>query len=89
MNNLKVLILLLMSTVIIVGCNKDTVKQTSTDKLNEKKEAITKTQPTDTKAASNNINNDTKLYKVEKVEKAAGRRVHQTWYGLKTASRFQ
>lgn len=74
MKNLKVLILLLVSTVIIVGCNKDTVKQTSTDKLNEKKEAITKTQSTDTKTASNNINNDTKLYKVEKVEKAAGKK---------------
>jgi thiol-disulfide isomerase/thioredoxin len=75
MNNLKVLALLIFSMAIFIGCNKDTVKQTSNDKANEKKEAITKSQPNDTKTASNNLSDDTKLYKVEKVEKASGKKV--------------
>lgn len=74
MKNLKAILLLILSTSIFVACNKDEVKQTATDKNNEKKEAITKTQAGENKTASNKVSDDIKLYKVEKVAKAAGKK---------------
>lgn len=54
-----------------MGCNKDQINQQSSTKTNEKKDALTEKKNTEavTKTAS-----DTKLYKVEGVEKLSGKK---------------
>lgn len=67
----NILFILLAFSIVTFGCGKDTVKQAANEKQNEKKEAITKNQPGDVNTASNKSDDNVKLYKVEKVEKAS------------------
>ncbi len=67
----NILFILLAFSIVTLGCGKDTVKQAANEKQNEKKEAITKNQSGDVNTASNKNDDNIKLYKVEKVEKAS------------------
>lgn len=81
MKNFKIVLFLLISAVVLSSCGKDSVEKQSSEKLNEKKEAITQDQKSTTKEVANKTSDDIKLYTVEKVEKSAGKKVapNLTW----------
>jgi thiol-disulfide isomerase/thioredoxin len=79
MKNLK-LALLLIAAVALIGCNKDAVKQSANEKATEKKDALTKTQSTDVNTSSSKTSDNIKLHKVERVEKAAGKKAAPNMY---------
>lgn len=71
---------LISSALLSTGCNKDTVEQKSSEKTNEKKEALTQQKKVENTQTSN-LSSDTKLYKLETVEKQSGKNVapNFTW----------
>lgn len=75
MKNLKRILFLLIVTIFLVGCNKDKIDQTSSDKMNEKKEALNDRKTSEGKEVVNKTSDDLKLYKVESVEKLSGKKV--------------
>ncbi|HMQ69110.1 MAG TPA: TlpA disulfide reductase family protein [Ignavibacteria bacterium] len=80
MKNLKILSVLILGLIFLSSCNKDTVDQKSSEKLNEKKEAISDQKTTETKQVTAG-SNDIELYKIEKVDKSSGKKVapNFTW----------
>ncbi|MEO8209928.1 MAG: redoxin family protein [bacterium] len=81
MKNIKKILFLLIVTIFLVGCNKDKIDQKSSDKMNEKKEALTDKKIAENKEVVNKADDDLKLYKIEKVEKLSGKKVapNFTW----------
>lgn len=82
MNLTKNLAFILLSFIILAGCGKDKAEQKDSQKMNEKKEALTEQKTTtDNKSVSNNSSNDVKLYTVTKVEKSTGKKTapNFTW----------
>ncbi|MDZ4712377.1 MAG: TlpA disulfide reductase family protein [bacterium] len=74
MNLLSKTLALLITVFVVTSCNKDTVDQKSTEKMNEKREALNDKKGSDnttTKVSTGDI----QLYKVEKVEKQNGKKV--------------
>ncbi len=71
----------LLAAAFLAGCGKDKVDQQSSNKTNEKKEALTDQKNTENKNVTNKASDDIKLYKVEKVEKLGGKKVapNFTW----------
>ncbi|MCB0728483.1 MAG: TlpA disulfide reductase family protein [Ignavibacteria bacterium] len=80
MKNLKILSVLILGLVFLSSCNKESVDQKSTEKLNEKKEAISDQKTTENKQVSTEKSN-LELYKIEKVDKSSGKKVapNFTW----------
>lgn len=78
-NNL--FLILTIAVALSFGCNKDKVEQKNSEKMNEKKEALTENKTTENKDISNKTSDDLKLYKVDKVEKQNGKKVapNFTW----------
>jgi len=73
MNHLKVISFIFVLSAFVVACNKDIVDKQSSDKHNEKKEVLNEKKTAENKEISK-TNEDIKLYKVEKVEKASGKK---------------
>ncbi|MEO8665009.1 MAG: TlpA disulfide reductase family protein [Ignavibacteria bacterium] len=77
------LIFLLFAFVFLAACNKDQIDQKSSDKMNEKKEALSESdkKTTENKEVSNKTSDDLKLYTIEKVEKLGGKKIapNFTW----------
>lgn len=71
MNHLKVISLLFVLSAFVIACNKDIVDKQSNERQNEKKEVLNE-KKTENKEVSNT--SDVKLYKIEKVDKAAGKK---------------
>lgn len=80
MKNLKTLFILIIGIIFISSCNKDAVDKKSSEKLNEKKDAITEQKSTENKQVSDS-KKDMKLFKIEKVDKSSGKKVapNFTW----------
>ncbi|MEO8447518.1 MAG: TlpA disulfide reductase family protein [bacterium] len=74
MNLLSKALALLITVFVIASCNKDTVEQKSTEKMNEKKEALNDKKGSDN-TTTNVSTGDIQLYKVEKVEKQSGKKI--------------
>lgn len=74
MKNLKNLFVLIIGVIFISACNKDAVDKKSSDKLNEKKDAISEQKSTENKKVSES-KSDMNLYKIEKVDKSSGKKV--------------
>ena len=73
MKNLKILTILILGLVFLSSCNKEAVDQKSTEKMNEKKDAISEQKTTENKQVST----DSKvlnLFKIEKVDKSSGKK---------------
>ncbi len=70
---LSSLLILLFAFAIIAACNKDQIDQKSSDKMNEKKEALSDKKTTENKEVSNKTTDDLKLYTINKVEKLSGK----------------
>jgi thiol-disulfide isomerase/thioredoxin len=81
MRSIKILLVIVLTTGFLIGCNKDKVDQKSTEKLNEKKDALTEKKYTENKEVANKNSDDIKLFKVESVEKLSGKKVapNFTW----------
>ena len=80
MKNLKILTILILGLVFLSSCNKEAVDQKSTEKMNEKKDAISEQKTTENKQVST----DSKvlnLFKIEKVDKSSGKKIapNFTW----------
>lgn len=71
MNQLRVVSLFFVLSAFIIACNKDIVDKQSSDKYNEKKEVLNEKKTTEIEVSKSD---DLKLYKVEKVEKASGKK---------------
>lgn len=71
----------LLSSAFLLGCGNDKVDQKSSEKLNEKKEALTDQKNSENKNVSGKPSDDIKLYKIDKVEKLSGKKVapNFTW----------
>ena len=64
-----------LTFILLSGCGKDKTDQKSSDKMTEKKDAITEQKNTnENKSVANKSSDDIKLYKVDKVEKASGKK---------------
>lgn len=74
MKKLRFILTVVFAAVFILGCSKEEIRQTATEKTNEKKEALTKSQTGNVNTASNVADDKTKLYTIEKVEKSAGKK---------------
>ena len=80
MKNLKILTILILGLVFLSPSNKEAVDQKSTEKMNEKKDAISEQKTTENKQVST----DSKvlnLFKIEKVDKSSGKKIapNFTW----------
>jgi len=73
MNHLKVISLFFVLSAFVMACNKDIIDKQSSDKQNEKKEVLNEKKTTENKEVSKTGDN-IKLYKVETVEKASGKK---------------
>lgn len=60
----------LIAATFLIACNKDKVEKQSSEKLNEKKEALNDQKTTNNKEVSSKQSDNPKLFKVEKVEKS-------------------
>lgn len=80
MKNLKILSVLILGLMFLSSCNKEAVDQKSSEKLNEKKEAISDQKTTENTPVSNS-NATLDLHKIEKVDKSSGKKVapNFTW----------
>ncbi|MEP7147115.1 MAG: TlpA disulfide reductase family protein [bacterium] len=74
LKGLSNIFILFFSIILFSACNKDQIDQKSSDKMNEKKEALSDKKSTENKEVSNKTSDDIKLYKVEKVEKLSGKK---------------
>lgn len=75
MKILKNLTFVYLTLVLLSGCGKDKADQKSSDKVTDKKDAITEQKNTnENKSVANKTSDDMKLYKVDKVEKASGKK---------------
>lgn len=74
MKNLKNLFVLIIGVVFISACNKDAVDKKSSEKLNEKKDAISEQKSSDNKKVSES-KSDMNLFKIVKVDKSSGKKI--------------
>ncbi len=81
MNLTKSILTIILSVFFLSACNKEKVDQKSSDKLNEKKEALSDQKVSENKNISGKSPDDLKLYKINKVEKLSGKKVapNFTW----------
>ncbi|HMS35403.1 MAG TPA: TlpA disulfide reductase family protein [Ignavibacteria bacterium] len=77
----KNLSFILLSFFILAGCGKDKAEQKDSQKMNEKKEALTEQKNAVDNKSVSNTSSDIKLYTVTKVEKSNGKKVapNFTW----------
>lgn len=75
MKKIKFMSVLIVVVALAFGCNKDKVDQKSSEKMNEKKEALNENKASTNKDVTNKTTDDLKLYKVDKVEKQNGKKV--------------
>lgn len=80
MKNLKILSFLILGLMFLSSCNKEAVDQKSSEKMNEKKDAISEQKTTETKQVTSD-SKDLNLFKIEKVDKSSGKKVapNFTW----------
>lgn len=71
---------LLVSALIITGCGKDKIDQQSSEKLNEKKESLKQDKVSENKEVTNKTADKINLFKVDKTEKSAGKKVAPNFY---------
>lgn len=83
MNLTKKLSFILLAVILLTACGKDKADQKNSEKMNEKKEALTTEQKNanENKNVSNNTSGDVKLFKIDKVEKSSGKKAapNFTW----------
>lgn len=81
MNKYRIIFLFLLSVFILAGCSKDKADQQSSDKTNQKKEAVTEKKVSENKEVANKSDDKIKLYKIESVEKVSGKKAapNFTW----------
>lgn len=74
MKSIKIIFLTSLALIILNSCNKESIEQKSSDKQTEKKEALTESKKTENTSVPNNSSADTKLFKLEKVDKQKGKK---------------
>lgn len=77
-NLYSLLIALLM--FVTLGCGKEKVQEQSSQKLNEKKETLQQNKSADQKEVAGKTDGNIKLYKVDKTEKSAGKKIAPNFY---------
>lgn len=81
MKNITLFIFISVVTALTINCNKEKIDQQSSDKMNQKKEALNDKKDDAGKEVSNKTNENIKLYKIDKVEKIQGKKAapNFTW----------
>ena len=77
-NLYSLLVALLM--FVTLGCGKEKVQEQSSQKLNEKKETLHQNKSADQKEVAGKTDGNIKLYKVDKTEKSAGKKIAPNFY---------
>lgn len=69
-----IFIAILFSFAVFTGCGKDKIEQQSSEKMNEKKDAIKQEKQVENKEVTNKPADVKNLFKIDKVEKSAGKK---------------
>ena len=65
---------------VSLSCGKEEVEKQSSQKLNEKKETLQQNKPVEQKEVSGKTDGSVKLFKVDKTEKSAGKKIAPNFY---------